>query len=145
MKERSDSKSKYSEDDIITILEFLIDHIFVVLCESFSNRKHITIETHCTLFHYHTKRNNAIWTNETLKLGNIHWHPHIDRNFHRFMIWIPKFCLLSIYENTLSLPDTWLRPVLEWHILYLLGPIFSKDFWFSGCWSSNIPRNFPKR
>ena len=30
MKEHSDSKNKYSEDDIIKMLEFLIDNIFVV-------------------------------------------------------------------------------------------------------------------
>ena len=30
MKEHSDSKNKYSEDDIIKMLEFLVDNIFVV-------------------------------------------------------------------------------------------------------------------
>ena len=30
VKEHSDSKSKYSEDDIIKMLEFLVDNIFVV-------------------------------------------------------------------------------------------------------------------
>ena len=30
MKEHSDSKNKFSEDDIITMLEFLVDNIFVV-------------------------------------------------------------------------------------------------------------------
>ena len=30
-KEHSDSKHKYSEDDIIKMLEFLVDNIFVVL------------------------------------------------------------------------------------------------------------------
>ena len=30
VKEHSDSKNKYSEDDIITMLEFLVDNIFVV-------------------------------------------------------------------------------------------------------------------
>ena len=32
VKEHSDSKSKYSEDDIIKMLEFLVDNIFVVFC-----------------------------------------------------------------------------------------------------------------
>ena len=30
VKEHSDSKNKYSDDDIIMILEFLVDNIFVV-------------------------------------------------------------------------------------------------------------------
>ena len=30
VKERSDSKNKYTEDDIINMLEFLVDNIFVV-------------------------------------------------------------------------------------------------------------------
>ena len=38
IKEYSDSKNKYSEDDIIKMLEFLEDNIFVVLREGFSSR-----------------------------------------------------------------------------------------------------------
>ena len=30
MKEHSDSKSKYTEEDVIKMLEFLVDNIFVV-------------------------------------------------------------------------------------------------------------------
>ena len=36
--EQSDSKHKYSEDDIIQMLEFLVDNIFVNLRERFSSR-----------------------------------------------------------------------------------------------------------
>ena len=32
VKEHSDSKNKYSEDDIIKMLEFLVDNIFAVFC-----------------------------------------------------------------------------------------------------------------
>ena len=38
VKEHSDSKNKYSEDDIIKILEFLVDNIFVFLVGGFSSR-----------------------------------------------------------------------------------------------------------
>ena len=39
MKEHSDSKSKYSKDDIIKMLEFLVDNIFVVFAEKSSSRQ----------------------------------------------------------------------------------------------------------
>ena len=39
VKEHSDSKNKYSEDDIIKMLEFLVDNIFVVLPEKSSSRQ----------------------------------------------------------------------------------------------------------
>ena len=38
VKEHCDSKHKFSEDDIIKMLEFLVDNIFVVLRERFSSR-----------------------------------------------------------------------------------------------------------
>ena len=38
VKEHSDSKNKYTEDDIINMLEFLVDNIFVVSGVRFSNR-----------------------------------------------------------------------------------------------------------
>ena len=38
VKENSDSKIKYTEDDIINLLDFLVDNIFVVFGERFSNR-----------------------------------------------------------------------------------------------------------
>ena len=38
VKEHSDSKTKYTEDDIISMLEFLVDNMFKVFRESFSNR-----------------------------------------------------------------------------------------------------------
>ena len=37
-KEHSDSKNKYTEDDIINMLEFLVDNIFVIFGGRFSNR-----------------------------------------------------------------------------------------------------------
>ena len=39
VKEHSDSKSKYSEDDIIKMLEFLVDNIFVVFAGKSSSRQ----------------------------------------------------------------------------------------------------------
>ena len=39
VKEHSDSKSKYSEDDIIKMLEFLVDNIFVVFCRKRSSSR----------------------------------------------------------------------------------------------------------
>ena len=39
VKEHFDSKNKYSEDDIIKMLEFLVDNIFVVLPEKSSSRQ----------------------------------------------------------------------------------------------------------
>ena len=41
VKEHSDSRSKYTEYDMINMLEFLVDNIFVVLGERFSNRQSI--------------------------------------------------------------------------------------------------------
>ena len=38
IKEHSDSKNKYTEDDIINMLEFLVDNIFVVFGERFFNK-----------------------------------------------------------------------------------------------------------
>ena len=38
IKEHSDSKNKYTEEDIVNMLEFLVDNIFVVFGERFSNR-----------------------------------------------------------------------------------------------------------
>ena len=38
VKEHSESKNKYTEDDIVNMLEFLVDNIFVVFGERFSNR-----------------------------------------------------------------------------------------------------------
>ena len=38
VKEHSDSKHKYSEDDIIKMLGFLVDNIFVVFAGRFSSR-----------------------------------------------------------------------------------------------------------
>ena len=48
MKEHSDSKHKYSEDDIIKMLEFLVDNIFVVFAEKvFQQTFGIPMGTHC--------------------------------------------------------------------------------------------------
>ena len=48
MKEHSDSKSKYSEDDIIKMLEFLVDNIFVVFAEKvFQQTVGIPMGTNC--------------------------------------------------------------------------------------------------
>ena len=35
VKEHSDSKNKYTEDDIVNILEFLVDNIFVIFVGKF--------------------------------------------------------------------------------------------------------------
>ena len=48
MKEHSDSKNKYSEDNIIKMLEFLVDNIFVVFAgKVFKQRVDIPIGTNC--------------------------------------------------------------------------------------------------
>ena len=48
MKERSDSKNKYSEDDIIKMLEFLVNNIFVDLAgKVFQQIVGIPIGTNC--------------------------------------------------------------------------------------------------
>ena len=62
VKEHSDSKSKYSEDDIIKMLEFLVDNIFVVFAgKVFQQTVGIPMGTNCALFSptffcIHTKR-----------------------------------------------------------------------------------------
>ena len=48
MKEHSDSKNKYSEDDIIKMLEFLVDNIFVVFAgKVFQQTVGIPMSTNC--------------------------------------------------------------------------------------------------
>ena len=48
VKEHSDSKNKYSDDDIIKMLEFLIDNIFVVFAgKVFQQRVGIPMGTNC--------------------------------------------------------------------------------------------------
>ena len=48
MKEQSDSKNKYSEDDIIQMLEFLVDNIFVVFAgKVFQQTVGIPMGTNC--------------------------------------------------------------------------------------------------
>ena len=48
MKEHSDSKHKYSEDDIIKMLEFLVDNIVVVFAgKVFQRAVGISMGTHC--------------------------------------------------------------------------------------------------
>ena len=48
VKEHSDSKSKYSEDDIIKMLEFLVDNIFVVFAgKVFQQTVGIPMGTNC--------------------------------------------------------------------------------------------------
>ena len=50
MKEHSDSKNKYSEDDIITMLEFLVDNMFVVFARKvFQLTFSIPMDTNCAL------------------------------------------------------------------------------------------------
>ena len=50
-KEHSDSKHKYSEDNIIKMLEFLVDNIFVVFAgKVFQQIVGIPMETNCALF-----------------------------------------------------------------------------------------------
>ena len=51
VKEHSDSKNKYSGDDIIKMLEFLVDNIFVVFCgKGFSADSRYSNGKNCTLF-----------------------------------------------------------------------------------------------
>ena len=48
VKEHSDSKSKYTEDDIINMLEFLVDNIFVVFGGNvFQQKVGIPMGTNC--------------------------------------------------------------------------------------------------
>ena len=48
VKEHSDSKNKYTEDDIINMLEFLVDNIFVVFGgKVFQQKVGIPMGTHC--------------------------------------------------------------------------------------------------
>ena len=48
MKEHSDSKNKYSEDDIIKILEFLVENIFMVFARKvFQQTVGIPMGTNC--------------------------------------------------------------------------------------------------
>ena len=48
MKEHSDSKSKYTEEDIIKMLEFLVDNIFVAFAgKVFQEIIHIPMGTNC--------------------------------------------------------------------------------------------------
>ena len=48
VKEHSDSKSKYSEDDIVKMLEFLVDNIFVVFAgKVFQQTVGIPMGTNC--------------------------------------------------------------------------------------------------
>ena len=50
IKEHSDSKNKYTEDDIINMLEFLVDNIFVVFGEKvFQQIVGIPMGTNCAL------------------------------------------------------------------------------------------------
>ena len=50
MKEHSDSKNKYTEEDIIRMLEFLVDNIFVVFAgKVFQQIIGIPIGTNCAL------------------------------------------------------------------------------------------------
>ena len=62
VKEHSDSKNKYSEDDFFNMLEFLADNIFVVLREKSSSRQSVFQWVRIaplyspTSFYIHTKR-----------------------------------------------------------------------------------------
>ena len=54
VKEHSYSKHKYSEDDIIKMLEFLVDNIFVFLRETFSSRSSVFQweQNKCSNYHF---------------------------------------------------------------------------------------------
>ena len=63
VKEHSDSKNKYTKDDIINMLEFLVDNIFVVFGgKVFRQIVGIPMGTNCApllaYFCSHTKRNS---------------------------------------------------------------------------------------
>ena len=67
MKEHSDSKNKYTEEDIINMLEFLVDNIFVVFAgKVFQQIIGIPMGTNCAplladiLLYLSTKRNSFI-------------------------------------------------------------------------------------
>ena len=48
MKEHSDSKNKYTEEDVIKMLEFLVDNIFVVFAvKVFQQIIDIPMDTNC--------------------------------------------------------------------------------------------------
>ena len=50
MKEHSDAKNKYTEEDIIKMLEFLVDNIFVVFAgKVFQQLVGIPMGTNCAL------------------------------------------------------------------------------------------------
>ena len=50
MKEQSDSKNKYSEDDIIKMLKFLVDNVFVVFAgKVFQQTVGIPMGTNCQI------------------------------------------------------------------------------------------------
>ena len=63
MKEQSDSKNKYIEEDIIKMLEFLVDNIFVVFAG--------------TSFGIQT-------TDEELDLPYIYWIPKMRKNPYKY-------------------------------------------------------------
>ena len=61
VKEHSDSKNKYTEDDIVNMLEFLVDNIFVVFGgKVFQQIVGIQMGTNCVPFlaDIYTKRNS---------------------------------------------------------------------------------------
>ena len=74
VKEHSDSKSKYTEDDIINMLEFIVDNIFVVFGgKVFQQIVYIPMGTNCaplqpTYFCTHTKRGTicSYWNTDYL-------------------------------------------------------------------------------
>ena len=60
VKEHSDAKNKYTEEDIIKILEFLVDNIFVVFAgKVFQHIVGIPVGTNCHL-KAHTRRGYAV-------------------------------------------------------------------------------------
>ena len=74
LKENSDSKNKYSEDDIIKILEFLVDNILVILAgKVFKHTVGIPWGTNCApllanIFLYSYKRNSYSFCSQILEL-----------------------------------------------------------------------------
>ena len=85
MKEHSDAKNKYTEEDIIKMLEFLVDNIFVVFAgKVFQQIIGIPMGTNCAplladIFYTRTKRNSYSPCSRPVRSG---WHlsstSHID-------------------------------------------------------------------
>ena len=120
-KEHSDSKSKYTDDVIINMLEFLVDNIIVVLGERFSNGwlafqwAQIVPLSWPTYFCTHTKRNSySLYSRLERNSKHPRSTPYIDTSISQ-----------SIIQNLIVI---WVRSMYptelddgEKHLCFLLG------------------------